>query len=290
LTNLVFACIAPHGWVVAPLISGPVGPKAVASRTAMEALGQRMAAAQPETLVVMTPHGTMVDGVISLLDSPLVRGETGQIAFMGGSNHSFTLEFTVDRSLNRTIMELSRDHNVPVARVRNDAEWIPMHLDFGSTTPLWFLGAMFVPMPQVVIACASEGITREHFVRFGRVVQKAASQLGRRVGLVASADLSHAHDQASPFGFDPAAAEFDRAIQAAVQEQDQGRLLHFDSAWVARAKTDSFGPLLTLHGAIAEINFHGEVLSYEVPTYFGMLCASYAPSMIQAHSPDTEQQ
>jgi hypothetical protein len=34
--------------------------------------------------------------------------------------------------------------------------------------------------------------------------------------------------------------------------------------------------MLMLHGAIAD-RWQGEFLSYEAPTYFGMLCAAYLP-------------
>ena len=61
----------------------------------------------------------------------------------------------------------------------------------------------------------------------------------------------------------------------AIKAQDHGRLLIFDQAWVQRAATDAFGQLLTLHGAIEGTNFRGELLSYEVPTYFGMMCVAY---------------
>ena len=40
------------------------------------------------------------------------------------------------------------------------------------------------------------------------------------------------------------------------------------------ALADSFWQLLMLHGAIGDA-FEPELLSYEVPTYFGMLCAVY---------------
>ncbi len=40
------------------------------------------------------------------------------------------------------------------------------------------------------------------------------------------------------------------------------------------AKADSFWQLLMLHGAIGD-GLEVELLSYEVPTYFGMLTASF---------------
>jgi aromatic ring-opening dioxygenase LigB subunit len=41
------------------------------------------------------------------------------------------------------------------------------------------------------------------------------------------------------------------------------------------AKADSFWQLLMLHGALGDA-FSAELLSYEAPTYFGMLTASFA--------------
>jgi aromatic ring-opening dioxygenase LigB subunit len=36
-------------------------------------------------------------------------------------------------------------------------------------------------------------------------------------------------------------------------------------------------PLYALHGALDGIGFRSELLAYEVPSYFGMLTAAFAP-------------
>ena len=77
MIGLVFACIAPHGSMIIPLLAGEEGQKALTTRAAMEELGQRMATTHPETLVLVTPHGHRVDGVFSLLNNQRVRGELG---------------------------------------------------------------------------------------------------------------------------------------------------------------------------------------------------------------------
>ncbi|MFL5628976.1 MAG: aromatic ring-opening dioxygenase subunit LigB, partial [Ktedonobacteraceae bacterium] len=74
---------------------------------------------------------------------------------------------------------------------------------------------------------------------------------------------------------DSASAEFDAAAMEAIKAQDLGRLLTFDQAWLKRAATDAFGQILNLHGATEGKNFRPELLSYEVPTYFGMMCVAY---------------
>ena len=112
--------------------------------------------------------------------------------------------------------------------------------------------------------------------RFGKAIRQAAEATGRRVALIASADMGHAHDKDGPYDFDPTSAEFDAATIEAVKDQDLGRLLTFDQNWVKRAATDAYGQILNLHGAIEGTDFRGELLSYEVPTYFGMMCVAYA--------------
>ena len=55
-----------------------------------------------------------------------------------------------------------------------------------------------------------------------------------------------------------------------------GELLSFEPTFVAEAKADSFWQMLMLHGAIGS-GWGADFLSYEAPTYFGMLCAAFTP-------------
>ena len=281
MSGLIFACIAPHGSMIIPLLGEKGAEKALATRAAMEDLGRRVAAAQPETLVVITPHGHRVDGCFSLLNNRRVQGTLGPEPESNG--HSFTLAFEVDRELNAAIVEEARALDVPAVRlgyaVPDETQfWQP--LDWGVTVPLWFLGAMFHPQPRVVIACPDRGnMSWELFPPFGLAIRKAAETLNRRIAFIASADLGHAHDAQGPYGYDIASKEFDTALIDAVKAQDLARLLEFDLDWLKRASTDSYGQILNLYGAIRGTNFRGEVLSYEVPTYFGMMCVAYESSI-----------
>src|SRR5260370_666706 len=103
MSGLIFACIAPHGSMIIPLLGEKGAEKALATRAAMEELGRRVAAAQPETLVVITPHGHRVDGCFSLLNNRRVQGTLGPEPESNG--HSFTLTFEVDKELNAAIVE-----------------------------------------------------------------------------------------------------------------------------------------------------------------------------------------
>lgn len=272
MSGLVFACIAPHGGMVIPTIGGAEGRKALATRAAMEELGRRMEAARPETIVLVTPHGVRVDDHFSLVDTGRVAGE------LGGNGRTASVEFRVDNALNDAISAAALRAAAPVAKVTPGAPGDPnscLPLDWGAVVPFWFMGRAMTPKPRVVVACPDRRLDWRLFPAFGRAVRHAAEDLSRRIAFIASADLGHAHDPRGPYGFDPAAAEFDAAMVEAVKADDLGRLLSFDRAWVTRAKPDALWQVLNLHGAIAGTSLRGEFLSYEAPTYFGMLCAAY---------------
>ena len=61
---------------------------------------------------------------------------------------------------------------------------------------------------------------------------------------------------------------------SSVGENRLGELATWDPAFAVAAKADSLWQLLMLYGAVGD-DFAGELLSYEAPTYFGMLCAAY---------------
>ena len=93
---------------------------------------------------------------------------------------------------------------------------------------------------------------------------------------IASADHGHGHRADGPYGFAPESAPYDERIQELVAANRLGELVDRDPAWAVAAKADSFWQLLMLHGAIGD-GFEAELLSYEAPTYFGMLTAAYRP-------------
>jgi aromatic ring-opening dioxygenase LigB subunit len=282
MSGLVFACIAPHGSMIVPVLNEEGAEKALATRAAMEELGRRVADARPETIVLVTPHGHRVDAAFSLLNNERVLGELSSEA--GAPGNSFSITFEVDKELNAAIVSTARSLEVPVRRIGYAVADDPAFyqtLDWGASVPLWFLGSMFRPRPRVVIACPDRGnMPWERYPHFGRAIRLAAESINRRVAFVASADMGHAHDKNGPYGFDPASAEFDAATIEAVQAQDPGRLLSFDQSWLKRAATDAYGQILNMHGAIEGTNFLGELLSYEVPTYFGMMCVAYQASAL----------
>jgi aromatic ring-opening dioxygenase LigB subunit len=268
--SLVFAAIAPHGTLPEAPVAG-----ADATHAALATLGERFDAARPEATIVCTPHNVHVEGHFAVVLAGTVAGSLSE--FDAPDVH---LSVPVDLELAVDAVTALHDDGIPVVGASfgaNDPGAATAPMDWGVLIPLWAMGGRHEPpVPVVVVSPARDRSLREH-VRAGRALARVAGESGRRVALIASADHGHAHDADGPYGFDPAAAEYDSQVVELVRENRLAGLLDLDPALVDAAKADSWWQLLMLHGALGE-GWRAEFLSYEASTYFGMLCAAYAPN------------
>ena len=255
---IVFAAIAPHG---GPVFDQPEAP----TRKGMEELGRRFAAAEPEAVIVLTPHGTHVDGHVAVVRSLRLEGDASQ--WTDADTH---YEGPGEPELAESCIRALREEGLPALGVTFGATAAgasTMPLDWGALIPLWFMRA-----PAVVVT-PSRDRPNEEQVRAGAALARATGE--RRVALIASADHGHGHTEDGPYGFAAESAPYDARIQELVRENRLGELADVDPEWAVAAKADSFWQLLMLHGAVGDA-FDVELLSYEAPTYFGMLTAAFS--------------
>lgn len=256
---IVFAAVAPHG---GPVFDQPDAP----TRKGMEELGRRFAAATPEAAVVLTPHGLHVDGHFAVVRSAQLAGDASQ-----WTAADTRYEGPGDPALAHDCIEALREAGLPALGVTFGATAAgasTMPLDWGALIPLWFMRA-----PAVVVT-PCRALSNDAHVAAGRALATATGN--RRVALIASADHGHGHTPDGPYGFAAESADYDARIQEIVRGNRLGDLAAWEPEFAVAAKADSFWQLLMLHGAIGSA-FDVELLSYEVPTYFGMLTAAYSP-------------
>lgn len=236
------------------------------TRQGMEELARRFAEARPEAAIVLTPHGTHVDGHLSVVRAARLEGDAHQ--WTDADTH---YEGPGDPELADACVEELRSAGLPAVGVlfgAGLATGSTMPLDWGASIPLWFMRA-----PAVVVT-PCRALRNEEQMRAGAAL--AAATGARRVAFIASADHGHGHVADAPYGYSADSAPYDAAIVELVRGNRLAELAGWDARFAVDAKADSFWQLLMLHGALGE-GFESELLSYEVPTYFGMLTAAFRP-------------
>ena len=285
---LVFAAIAPHGGLAIEELCAPEDRDvAIATRKGLEELGRRFDAAKPDSVVVLTPHNIHVEGAMAVITAGKLKGELKEGGARRGAfdpaagRNSVALEVPTDRDLASASLAALKDAGIPAVGVSygaNDVAAGVFPMDWAILVPLWFMGGRRdTPVPAVGIAPARD-LSDDTHVRAGEALRAAMDASPKRVALIASCDHAHAHDPNGPYGFSPAAKVFDEKVVDLIKRDHLGELLAMDRALIRDGKPDSYWQMLMLHGALLRDRWVGSFVSYEAPTYFGMLCASYLPA------------
>lgn len=261
---IVYACIAPHG---GNLMLGEGAPGPVPEcRRAMAHMRDSLRSSGAESIAILTPHGVYQRGKITL-------GVTGT-----GYGTLDTLEVSVqtDLDLAAAWAYKAAEKNIPVAPPAGRSETDALPLDWGVTIPL----ALLTPPPDTlptVVACPARDLTRQALMDWGEALVEASDDLGKRVALIVSADQGHGHAADGIYGYTPISAEYDAAMQSAIEANDLPRLLDWPQEYAEDALADSYWQTLSLIGVQKRVPLRAHFLSYEVDHYFGLLCAEFLP-------------
>jgi aromatic ring-opening dioxygenase LigB subunit len=271
--GLVFAAIAPHGGLAIEEACAP-GERtlALATRTGMEELGRLFTAARPEVVVVATPHNVHISEALGVIVSGRMAGA------LEDAPEAVALDMAVDADFAWLMLEHLIQAEVPAVGVSfgsNDPASAVAPMDWGALIPLWFMGGRHNPPVPLVVVTPARDLSAAAHVGAGAVIARAAAESQRRVAFIASADHGHAHREDGPYGYHPDAARYDERIRELVESNRLEGLLDIPSDLVQQAKADSWWQLLMLQGAVPD--WRGRLISYEAPTYFGMLTAVYEP-------------
>ncbi|MGC8634818.1 MAG: extradiol ring-cleavage dioxygenase [Candidatus Limnocylindrales bacterium] len=270
--TVVIGAIAPHGELAIPeACDAQTVGLAPRTQQAMAELGRRVAAARPDTVVIVTPHNLHVAGHLAVVTAGQLAGT------LDDAPRPLSLRCRVDRELAIETVDRMAEAGLPAAAVtfgaNSPAESVAP-LDWGALIPLWPILRAAPDLPVVLVAPARE-LDADAHRRAGVALVRAARALGRQIAVIASADQGHGHRADGPYGYTPASAAFDTLVADLVKRGALEELLTLDPGEVEAAVADSWWQMLVLHGALQEDGgpFVSELLAYEVPTYYGMLTA-----------------
>lgn len=235
---------------------------------AMEA-SERIAGVNPDTVVIITPHGTLLKDAMTISSDERLEG-----SFAGFGAPGVKLGFDNDLELVDKIMEQAD---------KEEAYCIPMHedvkktyglgpgLDHGAMVPLYFISKKYKDFKLVHITYSF--LSREQHYRLGMAIRDAVSGLDRKVVVIASGDLSHRLTEDAPAGFDPLGAEYDKKYIEIIKAGDVKKLMSMPDILLDSAGECAYNSTLVIMGCLEGCNISGEILSYEGPFGVGYCIA-----------------
>ena len=275
--TLVGAFIAPHGSEAIEQLA----PKATVrkfrkTRDGLRRLAIEVGRAKPDTIVIATPHNLRLWGKIALVTA---ENSTGTLQASPRSKNSVRVKAKCDVGFAKKLLARASRRGLPVVGANYGTSEGPtsdMPMDWGTLVPLWFMMARCKKRPRLVIVTPSREIPLAENFRFGRTIaEEAEADRRKRIIFVASADQAHAHRKSGPYGYNPRAKEYDMLVLDALRRNQIGEVMEIKPALVEAAKPDSLWQIAMLAGIVDKVNLETELVSYDAPTYFGMICASF---------------
>ena len=255
--------ICPHPPLLIPSVGQNNLSEINSTVEAMNNLGDEIKEKEIETIVIISPHGPMQMGFMSVIGTEHLEGDFLQF----GDNTSMSFENDIDLGLN--IKKIADTRNIPV-KIMNSGTT----LDHGAMVPLYFL-TKHNPNIKIVLIAFSYLDYQKHFA-FGEVIYEAIESMDEKIALVASGDLSHRLTFDAPAGYSPRGKEFDELSIKLLENNNISEILNLDSDLIEDAGECGLRSIIILLGALSILeNYQFEKLSYEGPFGVGYLVGRF---------------
>ena len=263
---LIRAYALPHPPLAVPQVGRGQDAKIKDTIDAFNQVAKEIASLAPETILVITPHGTVYSDYLHISPGEEARGDFSTFGVDG-----LEIEAQYDTELAREISNCASEIGLAAGEMgeRNPS------LDHGVLVPLWFIKQFYSDFK--LLRLAQSGLEPSAHYSLGKAIIAAADKIGRRVVLIASADLSHKLSEEGPYGFAEEGVQYDeRALEALATGNFIG-LFNISESLREKAAECGHNSYMVLAGAFDGRQVDSKLLSYEGPFGVGYAVATFQP-------------
>ncbi len=184
MSGIVYACIAPHPPILVHEIGRGREQETHRTIEALLQVAEEMAAHQPETVLLFSPHGPVDPRAVGILTSPTADGT---MARWDAPDVGFRYDNDLDAVA--LIQEEAARAGLPLIPIEDWDDGMIPGMDWGCTVPLYYLRSG-VDNAKIVPLTPSFLPPDKHYA-IGQAIGRALQRLGKRTAIICSADLSH---------------------------------------------------------------------------------------------------
>lgn len=259
------AFMVPHPPMIIPAVGRGSEKQIQKTAEAYERVADEIAAVEPETIIISSPHATMYSDYFHISPGLGAKGDFGRFR---APEVKFAEEY--DRELVSEISEIARLQGFP-AGVMGERD---RSLDHGTMVPLYFIRRVY--SGGKIVRIGLSGLSLADHYRLGQVISQAADRTGRRVVYVASGDLSHKLQDYGPYGFAKEGPIYEERVMNACAGGNFGELLEFDEVLCEKAAECGHRSLVIMAGTLDGLSVKAGKLSHEDVTGVGYgICTFY---------------
>lgn len=251
---ILAAMAVPHPPLIVPEVGHGAEQQIAPTIAAYQRVMERAAALRPDTVVILSPHTVMYADYFHVSPG---AGASGSFAAFRAPQVQVATAY--DSGFCEALVKRCREEDFPAGTLgEKNAE-----LDHGTMIPLYFLQQHLRGVPVVRIGLS--GLPARAHYRLGQHIAAVAEELGRRVLIIASGDLSHKLKADGPYGFASEGPVFDARMQAVFRSGDFLRLLLTPADLVSGAAECGLRSFWIMAGTLDGRQVKSELLSYQGP-------------------------
>ncbi|MGB9678419.1 MAG: AmmeMemoRadiSam system protein A [Thermoanaerobacteraceae bacterium] len=261
MDKLLSCYLMPHPPIIISEIGKGEEKKIQKTIDSMEIVAKDIKNKQPETIILITPHGYVFEDAVSINMFQELKGDMGNF---GAKQIEF--KFNNDLDLVRKIVEESDKRNIPIVLVEDQLikrYGFSKKLDHGTLVPLNFVTKEYKNFKLVQISYGF--LSFEELYEFGIALNEALRKSDKKAVIIASGDLSHKLTPDSPNGYTPLGEIFDKKLLDLISNMQVKEIIGMDKNLIEQAAECGFRSLCILLGALDGYEVKSEVLSHEGP-------------------------
>ena len=256
----------PHPPLIIPEVGK--GNEKIVEKTieSYKKIAKEIAKLKPETIIISSPHTVCFKDYFYISSTPIMRGSFEEF---GAPNVSF--DEKIDEELVQEIEILSRNEKFPAGRIEEN-----INLDHGTMVPLYFIRNEYKNCKIIVVGLS--GLSLKKHYEFGKIIDRAIDNLGRKVVFVASGDLSHKLQEDGPYGFIKEGPIYDDMIQKTLTNANFEELLEYDLELLEKCAECGHPSFTIMGGLLDKRSVKPTFYSHEDKTGVGYGIWSFYPN------------
>ena len=263
---ILAAFMVPHPPLIIPTVGRGREAQIAETIRAYETVAAEIAALEPETIVISSPHALMYADYFSISSG---KGASGSFADFGARGTSF--QETYDTELVDEICLLADACDFPAGTLGDRKK----ELDHGTMVPLWFIRNVYGK--GKIVRMGLSGLPLADHYRLGMLLRDAADRLQRKVVFVASGDLSHKLQEYGPYGFAEEGPAYDARIMDVCGRAAFGELFDFNETFCEKAAECGHRSFTIMAGALDGFDVKARVYAHQDVTGVGYGICSFYP-------------
>ncbi len=259
MDNILKYYLMPHPPLIIPSVGKGQEKEIQNTIDACNQVGEEISNLKPDTLVIITPHGTMFSDAIAISNEEYIKGDFSQFR-----DFSTYIEGTIDKEFNEELINICNRENIPVVGV--DSNILrrfnrKYELDHGAMISMYFINKYYKNYKIAHITYAP--LSDIELYKFGMAIRKSVENLNKKIVFIASGDLSHRLIKDGPYEYSPEGAKFDKLLLDNLEKGDVLGVFNMDKHMVECAGECGLRSVFTMLGAMDGEDVKGKLLSYE---------------------------